>query len=108
MSKQEIKDIIRDFTGFNVENDYYQKEKKEELVRQFKKIIYEDDNTVRQFLKAFFESSKKIAGEYSLIANEGEVEEIPTEIDEPLEGEFEPESTEESFMSKVASNILYE
>ena len=121
MENTEINDIIRDFVNFDIEKNYYQKEDKEELVRQFKQIVYEDEISVRKFLKAMFESAKKLASEYSLVASDSETEEIPVEIEEPVEGEIEveepedsleePTSTEESnqsFMSKVASNILYE
>lgn len=108
-TSQDIKDTIRDFVNFDIEKNYYQKEDKEELVRQFKKILYEDDITVRKFLKSFFEETKKLAEEYSLIAKEENIEEIP--VDEPLEDNFqntEEEKTQESFFVKVASNILYE
>lgn len=126
MANQEINDIIRDFVNFDIEKNYYQKEDKEELVRQFKKIVYEDEISVRKFLKAMFEASKKLASEYSLIASDSEVEEVPVEIEEPVEGEIEVEEPEDaseveteeetttaeesnqSLMSKVASNILYE
>jgi len=121
MANQEINDIISKFVNFDIEKNYYQKEDKEELVRQFKQIVYEDETTVRKFLKAMFESAKKLASEYSLVASDVEVEEVPNEIEEPIQGEIEveepedaaeePTSTEESnqsFMSKVASNILYE
>lgn len=117
-TSQDIKDTIRDFVNFDVEKNYYQKEDKEELVRQFKKILYEDDITVRKFLKSFFEETKKIAEEYSLIAKEENVEEIPVEEPTETETEEEPseenlenteeEKTQESFFVKVASNILYE
>jgi len=123
MADQSIKDVIRDFVNFDVENDYYQDENKEELVRQFKQIMYEDDVTVRQFLKSFFQSTKDLAKEYSLVAGEGEVTEIPVEEpedsveepedagEEPEDAGEEPEVTPESikdFYRKAASNILYE
>jgi hypothetical protein len=124
MANTEINDTIKDFVNFDIEKNYYQKEDKEELVRQFKQIVYEDETSVRQFLKSMFQSAKKLAAEYSLIVSDGETEEIPVEIEEPIEGEIdieepedaseveeEPISTEESnqsFMSRVASNILYE
>jgi hypothetical protein len=120
MKNQEIKDVIRDFISFDIENNYYQKEDKEELVRNFKKIVYEDDTTVRQFLKAFFESTKKLANEYSLVAGEGEVEEEPVENEEPEEdvGEEQPEEEVQDEIPEVpestniyrstAARILYE
>jgi hypothetical protein len=122
MATKDINEIIKDFVNFDIEKNYYQKEDKEELVRQFKKIVYEDETNIRQFLKTFFESAKKIASEYSLVASDNETEEIPVEIQEPAEGEIEteepedaseeePVSTEESnsaYLRKVASNILYE
>jgi len=124
MVNTEINDIVKKFVNFDIEKNYYQKEDKEELIRQFKKIIYEDETNVRQFLKAFFEAGKKLASEYSLMAPDSDIEEIPVEILEPVEGEIETEEPEDvseeepkqstteesasSFMSKVAANILYE
>lgn len=123
MANKEINDIIRYFVNFDIEKNYYQKEDKEELVRQFKKIVYEDETNVRQFLKAFFESAKKLASEYSLVTSDSETEEIPVEIPEPVEGEIEveepedaseetePITQEESFnriIRHAAANILYE
>jgi len=113
MANQSIKDVIRDFVNFDVENDYYQDENKEEIVRMFKQIMYEDDVTVRKFLKSFFKNTKDLAKQYSLVAGEGEVEEIPTEEpeDDGEEIEEEPAVTPESvkdFYRKAASNILYE
>ena len=51
MASEEIKKVIRDFVKFNIENDYYQKEDKEDLVVSFKKILFEDDVVVRKFIK---------------------------------------------------------
>jgi hypothetical protein len=56
MANEEIKEVIKNFVDFDIENNYYQKEQKEEMLRNFKKIVYEDDVTIRQFLKAFFKS----------------------------------------------------
>ena len=121
MASKEIKDIIRDFVNFDVEKNYYQKEDKEELVRDFKKILYEDDVTVRKFLKSFFILTKKLANEYSLVAKEGEaIEDINnTENEEGDSGEETEKSSgnaeketkvPESYKlyRSVASNILYE
>jgi len=127
MADYDIKEVIRDFVNFDIENNYYQKEDKEELVRQFKQILYEDDVTVRQFLKSFFESTKNLAEQYSLIAGEGEVVEEPIEEpeepeeledaeepedEEPEDATEEIETTEESIHTnkyvKTAANILYE
>jgi len=116
----EIKEIIKDFVNFDIEKNYYQKEDKEELVRRFKKIVYEDETTIRKFLKALFEASKKLASEYSLITADKEIEEIPAELPEPpIEGEIKvpedaettaetPAPTEESICRKIASDLLYE
>jgi len=95
MTSNEIKAAIRDFVNFDVENNYYQDEDKEENVRLFKKILYEDDVTVRQFLKAFYESSKDLAKEYSLIAKEGEAEEELEDEPEEIISIEEPEDPEE-------------
>jgi len=114
MSNESIKEVIRDFVGFDIENDYYQKEKKEELVRQFKQIVYEDDATVRQFLKSFFNSTKSLAEQYSLIEGEGEAIEEPNEMsveeppEEPEEAEETAEESVKNFYRSTASNLLYE
>jgi hypothetical protein len=122
-SNNEIKEVIRDFVSFDIEKNFYQKEDKEELVRKFKQIIFEDDVTVRKFLKSFFDSTKKLADQYSLIAKEGETTE--EELDDKEENEQgEPteemgdevptaetdEKKEESYRiyRTVASNILYD
>jgi hypothetical protein len=117
----EIKRAITDFTNFDVENDYYQVEDKEELVRLFKKILFEDDTTVRQFLKAFFQSTKELADEYSLLEGDEEAQEEPVEepseeTEEPedaAEETPEPETQEEAVdirkaYRSIAANILYE
>jgi len=89
---EDINRIITDFVNYDIENDYYQEDDKDELVRDFKKILYHDDPTVRQWLKAVFNSSQMLADEYDLIAKEGEAEEVP--VEEP-EGEVvEPEIEE--------------
>ena len=128
----DIKDVIRDFVNFDVENNYYQEDQKDELVRMFKEILFEDETTVRQFLKSFMENAKSLASQYSLVAGEGEalaepiagaaeVEEIEpeeTEDAEEVEDAEEMEDAEEledaveesaiARYRKAASNILYE
>lgn len=104
----DIKDKIKDFVNFDIEHNYYQEEEKEKLVKNFKEIIHEDDESVRKFLKAFFKSAQNLAKEYSLVINDEEVEEKPNEIDDNETTEKNIETSTESFLIKVASNILYE
>lgn len=101
---EEISKVIRDFVNFDIVNNYYNKEEKEELVRQFKKIIYEDDVTIRKFLESFFEKTKQLADEYSLIGDEDDVEDVTDgedddeiDVEEPEEDDEieEPEEDEE-------------
>lgn len=108
-TKEEVKDVIRDFVNFDIEKNYYQKADKEEIVANFKEILFADDTTVRQFLKSLFEDAKKLADKYSLIAKEGEATEEPT--NEPNNEQTPPEETvPESYRvyRKLASNMLYE
>jgi hypothetical protein len=96
---EDINRIITDFVTFDIENDYYQKEEKDDLVRDFKKIVYHDDPTVRQWLKAVFDQAEKLADEYDLIAKEGEAEE------EPVETEIEVEDTVEEPEEEVEDTV---
>ena len=95
---KDIKKVIKDFVTFDIENNYYQNEDKDEMVRNFKKIVYEDDQTIRQFLQEFFTNTKELAQQYDLIDKEGEAEETKPE-DETTEDETEtteePEETPE-------------
>jgi len=91
MDLDKIKKIIRDFVSFDIQNNYYQKEMKEDLVRMFKKILFEDDTTIRKFLQEFFKNTKELADEFSLISSD---EEALT--DEDLEDEPEEEKTDET------------
>jgi hypothetical protein len=129
MANESIKNVIRDFFNFDIENDYYKEEDKDNLVKMFKEMLEEDDTTVRQFLKSLFDSGKDLANQYSLIANEGEVVEEPMEepedaMEEPEDAGEEPEDAGEepedameepsevpesySIYRKIASNLLYE
>jgi hypothetical protein len=129
MANETIKDQIKKFVNFDVENDYYKEEDKDEIAKIFKEILYEDDVTVRKFLKSFFQSTKELANQYSLIGSDEEVTEVPSENEEPEDAGEEPEDageepTEETdgtesndedlpesirkIYVKAASNILYE
>jgi hypothetical protein len=126
---KDIKEVIKDFVSFDIENNYYQTEEKDDMVRNFKKIVYEDEKTVREFLKEFFMKTKELATECDLIANEDETEEKADDAtetgetedtDETEETPEEPEASEESpepeaknesikhYYIKRASDYLYE
>lgn len=122
-----IKQSIRDFVNFNVADNYYDDDRKEELVEQFKEILFEDNVVVRKFLKEFFDSTKQLADHYGLIAKIGDVEdeEEPEDdmedeemVDEPIEEPEEektiepvddelPEEPEESDTETKNESIWY-
>lgn len=112
MASEEIKETIRDFVNFDIENDYYKDDEKVELAKKFKDILFHDDATVRQFLKTILSDFRETARNFSLIAKEGEVVEEPEDaVEEPEDSIEEPISTEESmktFFRKSAADILYE
>jgi hypothetical protein len=113
---KEIKDTIRDFVNFDINGNYYNKDAKEDIVRYFKKIIFEDEATVRKFLESFFDQTKKLADEFGLIAKDEDVkkedsdeeeedkEELPTEEkSEDTEKETTAEQPKESDEEESAS-----
>lgn len=112
MASEEIKETIRDFVNFDIENDYYKDDEKVELAKKFKDILFHDDTTVRQFLKSILSNFRDVAMDYSLVAKNGDVIEEPEDsIEEPEDSTEEPLSTEESFkriVRKSAADILYE
>jgi len=115
MASKEIKETIRDFVNFDIENDYYKDDEKVELAKKFKDILFYDDATVRQFLKSLLSNFREVARDYYLVAKEGGVIEEPDEpedaVEEPEDSIEEPLSTEESFkriVRKSAADILYE
>jgi len=117
MSSDEIKEVIRDFVKFDVEQDFYKQDKKDELVKLFKKILNEDDTRIRDFLKKFFESTKILARDFSIIAEEGEAKEIKKDKkeEEPKKEKKKETKTADTvpesysgFYRRVASEILYE
>lgn len=131
---KDIKETIRDFVKFDIENDYYKEDEKKDLVKMFEEILFEDDTTVRQFLKSVFSSVKDLANDFSLVADEGEaieepsleepedaIEEPEDSIEEPEDAMEEPEDAGEepedaleapvehsNIYTKIAANILYE
>jgi hypothetical protein len=77
----DLKKSVSDFLNYDVDN-IHDEESKEQLVDMFKDVISNDDETVLQFLKKFFENGKELAKEFDLIVD----------IEEPFEDE---ENTEE-------------
>ena len=113
----DIKKKVSELVSFDIAENYYDEDMKNELVDAFKEILFMDDETVRQFLEKFFVSAKEAAAEFDLISSgeedfedekgeeeteepgeesEGEPEEEPSE-EEPTEepAEEEPEAPEE-------------
>ena len=110
-----IEQKITDFVSWDVENDYYNEEKKEKLAGLLKDILSEDEVTVRKFLEKFFSDAEVAAKEFGLLVKIGDAEETDTdETDEvPDETDEVPdeEKTNENFRNlyiKCAAEYLYE
>jgi len=120
MANKKIKETIRDFVKFNVEEDFYDEPLKAELVKQFKEILFDEDPVVRNFLDTLFTNIKKIADHYELIAQDSEVKEEPKKKKHKKEEKEEPKKKEpkeeekikqESYSGmyrKIAAEMLYE
>lgn len=89
----DIKQKVTDFLNFDLEGKYDDDDAKEQLVDMFKDIVSENNETLLQFLKQFFETAKELAKEFDLLADEEE----PVEDEEDQEGdEGETEEGEEA------------
>ena len=64
---KDIREIIRDFVSFNIEENYYQDDNKAKLPSHLNEILFEDDEVVRSFLQKFFEQTRLLAKEYGLL-----------------------------------------
>ena len=100
MAKDKANDIkkkVSELVSFDIAENYYDEDMKNALVDAFKEILFEDDETVRQFLEKFFAVAKEAATEFDLVASgeedfedekgEEETEEEPEETEEPTEEE---------------------
>ena len=106
----DIKEIIKNFISFDVENDFYKNELKNQVVQDFKKILFEDETRVRKFLVKFFEQASELAEEFDLVSDgkeefKGEEEPEVKEESEEVESE-EEEEMKENFLIKVANDYL--
>lgn len=110
-TRDEARVLLKKITDFNVANDYYQKEEKEEIARDFKKLIFVDDPTVRKFLEKWINKTKEVAFEYDLMGSKTEVdkdeeeetaEEETAEKEEAEDEEGKEEPKEEPAEEKVA------
>jgi outer membrane biosynthesis protein TonB len=92
--RSEARIIIKKLVEFNVANNYYQQEEKNEIAREFKKLLFVDDPVVRKFLEKLLVSIKSVAQEFDLLGSEVEVDQA--EEEKPKEEEVaEKEQTEE-------------
>ena len=106
MSEKNTKDdarvILKKITEFDVTNNYYVNEEKDQIAREFKKLLYVDDTSVRKFLEQMIYKIKELAVEFDLLATESEVDkeenqETPEEeTQEKIETEEEEQSEEDS------------
>jgi len=94
-TRDEARVLLKKITEFNVANNYYQKEEKEEIARDLKKLLFVDDPTVRKFLEKWLSSTKEIAFEYDLMGTKPEVEEHEEETEEEETEEKEEDEEEE-------------
>jgi reverse gyrase len=96
--KDEAKVYLKNMSDFDITGNYYDEEGKNELSKQFKKLLFVDDPTVRKFLTKFFSEIKNIAKEFDLLGSDTEVEKTEEEMEkekEKGEGEEEEETAEE-------------
>ncbi|MEM4261314.1 MAG: hypothetical protein QXG00_08775 [Candidatus Woesearchaeota archaeon] len=98
--RDEARVIIKKIVDFNITNDYYVKDKKDELAREFKKLLYVDDQTVRRFLEKWFSITKTVASEFDLLGTSTEVEKAEEEKTSEEETEEKEETEEEEEKEK--------
>ena len=85
--KNEARILLKKITDFNINNEYYVKEKKEEMARDIKNLLFIDDPTVRRFLEKLLTKIKEVAFEFDLMGTEQEVDKA--EDEKTTEEEFE-------------------
>ena len=101
--REEARIIIKKITDFNITGNYYQKDLKEEIAREFKKLLFIDDTTVRHFLEKWISNTKEIAREFDLLGTEIEVdkaEDEKTDEDQEQENEEKDKDEEEEIKDK--------
>lgn len=92
--REEARVLIKKITEFNVSNNYYQKEQKEQIARDFRKLLFVDDITVRHFLEKWIDVTKQVARDYDLLGTDIEVDKAKEEQN-PEEQDEEKDQTEE-------------
>jgi outer membrane biosynthesis protein TonB len=105
-NREEARVILKKITSFNVINNYYQQDEKEEIAREFKKLLFIDEPTVRKFLDQLLSSNmRELAREFDLVGTDVEVNKAQEETT-PEEEEVEKgKSEEEEQKDKVEKDI---
>lgn len=87
--------LIKRISDFNIANNYYQKDLKDEIARDFKKLLEIDDPTTRKFLERWLNIvTKEVARDFDLLGTEVEVDKAEEEKTTEEEG-AEKDATEE-------------
>ena len=102
--KNEARILLKKICDFNVAQNYYQTDLKNELARDFKSLLFIDEPTVRKMLEKLFSLTiKATAQEFDLLGSESEVEKADAE--EPEEEKIaDKENTEEQEAQETTDN----
>jgi len=98
--RDEARVILKKITDFNITNNYYQKDLKDEVARDFRKLLFVDNPTVRKFLEKLLISIKLVAQEFDLMGTEVEVDKSEEEKTSEEEGAEKEQSEEEEAKEK--------
>ena len=90
--REEARVYLKKLVDFNFKTDYYQQDKKNEVARDLRKLLFVDDQTVRHFLEKWVEVTRALAIEFDLVGTDSEVQ----HADEEQSPETEAKEAEES------------
>ena len=102
-NREEARVLLKKITDFNVSNNYYQKEIKDEVARDVKKLLFIDDPTIRQFLVKWLLVTKDVAREFDLMGTNIEVNKDEEETSTEEKGEEKDETEEEDASEKESA-----
>lgn len=68
----EAAEILKKITDFDVKNNYYKDEQKDEIIDLFKELFFIDEPSVRKFLEDFINQTKSLADKHGLLSDEEE------------------------------------
>lgn len=87
---KDVKRAISAVVDFNVDNDYYDEDKKKEVLANVKIIFNTDDDIIKKYIKNFLSDMKKLADKNDLLNTVSDDQETPSEetpTEEPSEEE---------------------